>query len=93
MFVDSVYIFPKFRKQFIQVLLLGVLDMVKDVSQRPLGFAAYSSNASLKKGTYIILYGNDGVHRTVTKLPLQTFFPFRPRSCDPGRDKFSYVQT
>ena len=34
--------------------------------QRPLGFAAYSSNASLKKGTYIILYGNDGVHRTVT---------------------------
>ena len=34
--------------------------------RRPLGFAAYSSNASLKKGTYIILYGNDGVHRTVT---------------------------
>jgi len=29
--------------------------------------AAYSSIASLKKGTYIILYGNDGVHRTVTK--------------------------
>ena len=34
--------------------------------QRPLGFAAYSSSASLKKGTHIILYGNDGVHRTVT---------------------------
>ena len=51
MFVDSVNVFPKFRKQFIQVLLLGVLDMVKDVSQRPLGFAAYSNKVSLKKGT------------------------------------------
>jgi hypothetical protein len=49
MFVYSVNVFPKFRKQFIQVLLLGVLDMVKDESQLSLGFAAYSSIASLKK--------------------------------------------
>ena len=40
-YVDSVYIFPKFRKQFIQVLLLGVLDMVKDVSQPSLFIPAF----------------------------------------------------
>ena len=33
MFVDSVYVFPKFRKQFVHIFILGLFDMIKDISE------------------------------------------------------------
>ena len=33
MFVDSVNVFPKFRKQFVHVFILGLFDIIKDISE------------------------------------------------------------
>ena len=49
MFVDSVYIFPKFRKQFVQIFILGLFDMIKDVSQPSLRVLTFHLTCSKER--------------------------------------------
>ena len=46
MFVDSVNVFPKFGKQSVHVFILGLFDMIKDISEPTLRVLTFHLTSS-----------------------------------------------
>ena len=49
MFVDSVNFFPKFRKQFVHIFILGLFDMIKDISEPSLRVLTFHLTCSKER--------------------------------------------